>query len=209
MNRTDIMNKLIKWKGFHSYLEVGVENPDLNFNRIVVDEKECVDISPNAKATYTMSSDEFFATIPSEKKYDLIFVDAMHNEEFVDRDVTNSLKHLENGGIICIHDVIPISKAVAQKKTEYDFTVWNGDVYRSVVKLPASGLNYVTVLNNDFGLTILYDNDGKEKDLTKYKCAYEYEEIYNDAGPDKVTELGKELLHLITEDEFVKKFSES
>lgn len=201
------MNNLIKWKKFHSYLEIGVENKQLNFNKIAAAEKECVDINPKAGATYTMSSDDFFATLPSEKKYDLIFVDAMHNEEFVDRDITNSLKHLNEGGIVCAHDVIPISKSVAQKKERYDFSVWNGDVYRSIVKLHTSGLNYVTVQNNDYGLAILYGNDGKEPDLTKFKCKYEYEDIFNDKGANKVTELGKELLHLITENEFKEKFS--
>ena len=208
MNRTEIINNLIRWKKYKSYLEVGVENLDLNFNHIVITEKECVDINPAANATYTMSSDEFFKTISPDKKYDLIFIDAMHNEEFVDRDITNSLKHLNEGGVICVHDVIPISKSVAQKKEKYDFTVWNGDVYRSIVKLHPSDLYYITVSNDDYGLTILYNNDGKKNDLTKYKCEYDYEVIFSDSGPEKVTELGKELLHLITEDEFVVEFSD-
>lgn len=209
MNRTQLINKLVEYNGFKTYLELGVENPSLNFNNIHVEKKDSVDINPNAKAVYTMSTDDFFEQLSPIKKYDLVFIDAMHVEEYVDRDLTNALKHLNPGGMICLHDVIPISKNTAQKKDKYDGTVWNGDVYRSVVKLFSTPLNYVTVFNYDHGLTILYDNDNKLVDTTKYTCDYAYEEIFNDScgGINKITELGREKMHLITESDFTQKFS--
>lgn len=210
MNRTQLINKLIEYNHFKTYLEIGVEN-STNYNAITIEDKQSVDINPRCNATYTMTSDEFFKQLSPKKKYDLIFIDAMHVEEYVDRDITNSLKHLNPGGMICLHDVIPISKGTAQKKEKYDGTVWNGDVYRSVVKLSSTPLNYVTVFNYDYGLTILYDNDNKLVDTTKYTCDYAYEEIFNDTcnGINKITELGKEKMHLITESDFAQKFSKA
>lgn len=212
MNRTQLINKLIESKGFKSYLEIGTENKRQNFDLINIESKECVDINPNAEATYTMSSDEFFETIPAGKKYDIIFIDAMHVEEYVDKDLTNSLKHLNSGGIICLHDVIPMSKSCAQKKEKYENVgVWNGDVYRTITKLHNTSLNYVTVFNHDHGLCVLFDNDNTQIDITKLECEYTYEDLYDDSGQDinHITKLGKKLLHLITVEEFIKKFSKS
>lgn len=205
MNRTQLINKLIEYNHFTSYLEIGVETSS-NYNAMNIENKQCVDINPNCHATFTMSSDEFFKQLSPKKKYDLIFIDAMHVEEYVDRDITNSLKHLNPGGIICLHDVIPISKGTAQKKEKYDGAVWNGDVYRSIVKLAGTDLNYVTVFNSDHGLGILYNNDGKKVNTTKLPCDYTYEDIFNDGG-EKFTELGRKLMHVISENEFTEKFS--
>lgn len=207
MNRTQLLNKLVEYNHFATYLELGVENPSQNFNIIKADIKESVDINPNANAVYTMSTDDFFAQLSPDKKYDLIFIDAMHVEEYVDRDLTNSLKHLNPGGMICLHDVVPLGESFAQKKDKYDGSVWNGDVYRSIVKLAKTPLNYVTVRNDDHGLTVLYNNDNILEDISKYTCEYSYRDIYDDGTPEKFTELGKKLMHGISESEFVEKFS--
>ena len=43
MNRTEIINRLIEKSNYKNYLEIGLDNPDNNYNHIVCENKECVD----------------------------------------------------------------------------------------------------------------------------------------------------------------------
>ena len=54
------------------------------------------------------TSDEYFESIKdTEVKYDIIFIDGLHHNEQVLKDVENSLKHLSEGGSIVCHDCLP------------------------------------------------------------------------------------------------------
>ncbi len=54
---------------------------------------------------YEMTSNEFFALEKIQnKKYDVIFIDGLHETTQVDIDIQNSLKHLNEGGFILLHD---------------------------------------------------------------------------------------------------------
>ncbi len=76
IDRTALINHLIEKKHYRDYLEIGVQNSKNNFNKVIVPHKEGVD--PNVDCTYRMTSDEFFKTIPKDKKYDIIFIDGLH-----------------------------------------------------------------------------------------------------------------------------------
>jgi predicted O-methyltransferase YrrM len=52
-----------------------------------------------------ITSDAFFER--SMVKFDVIFIDGLHEEHQVDRDIVNSLQHLNPGGIIVLHDCLP------------------------------------------------------------------------------------------------------
>ena len=71
MNRTDVINYLIKKNSYLHYLEIGVRNPNDNFNSILIESKDGVD--PAGTCNYPMTSDLFFNNIPLTKKYDIIF----------------------------------------------------------------------------------------------------------------------------------------
>ena len=49
-----------------------------------------------------ITSDEFFET--NEKMYTFIYIDGCHNTEFITRDMENSFKFLESGGIMWMDD---------------------------------------------------------------------------------------------------------
>lgn len=53
----------------------------------------------------TIDSDTYFAT--HEDKFGLIFIDGDHHEAQVRKDVENALLHLEDGGLIAMHDTLP------------------------------------------------------------------------------------------------------
>ena len=142
MNHAETIQYLIDKHNYQTYLEIGVaEGPC--YPDIKCPIKECCDIksfnpilNEEMDITYLMPSDEMFAIMPVDKKYDLIFIDGLHDEEYVDRDIINSLKHLNPGGLICVHDVIPLDARAQTTYENYIFgDIWNGDVWKSITKL--------------------------------------------------------------------------
>ena len=97
-----------------SYLELGLRGADVLFNHVPCKNKHAVDI--NCDCTYRMSTDLFFEKLdagnldlPSDYKWDIIFIDANHLANFVYTDFVNSLNHLTDGGILLLHDILPHS----------------------------------------------------------------------------------------------------
>ena len=52
MNRTDIINCIIRARGYSSYLEIGVMDAERNFNLLCCDVKVAVDPAPGELYTY-------------------------------------------------------------------------------------------------------------------------------------------------------------
>lgn len=210
MNHLQIINHLIETYDFKSYLEIGVYDGE-NYNGVRCDEKECCDpcvcdVKVNCDVTYKTTSDEMFEDMPEDKKYDIIFIDGMHDESFVDKDIMNSLKHLNKDGLICLHDTFPPSKESTEKFDTYsdDRGTWCGDVFKSILKLNQTDLNYFTVNNGDYGLSIIEYSDNPNADLRELTTDYEYEDVFS--SPSTTTELGNDLLHEISVEEFRRIF---
>ena len=94
MKRTDIINTIIQKYGYKSYLEVGTQDPTSNFNKINVEHKVSIDPFPRGQVTFVGTSDEYFESITDNIKYDIIFIDGLHHDDQVLRDVENSLNRL-------------------------------------------------------------------------------------------------------------------
>jgi hypothetical protein len=133
MTRTDLLNYLIERYGYKTYIEIGMDNGQ-NFGRVNVERKWGVD--PICPASYPMTSDKFFAS-NNNAKYDLIFVDGLHEEEQVIRDIENSLKVLSTGGTIVVHDCNP-KEEQHQTEKRYGQPHWNGTVWKAWVRVRAS-----------------------------------------------------------------------
>jgi hypothetical protein len=58
--RTDLLNFLAEKYNLQRYLEIGVQVPELNFDKIKCADKIGVDPDPKANATFGMDSDNFF-----------------------------------------------------------------------------------------------------------------------------------------------------
>ena len=216
MNHTEIINYLIDKYNYQSYLEIGVTN-GYNFDNIICPYKDSCDIVDQDELigtkydiTYLMTSDEMFANMPINHKYDIIFIDGLHDEEYVDRDIINSLKHLNPGGIICVHDTIT-------RKADYQNSYeslkigaeWNGNVWKSITKLQDQNIEFYTIRNNDYGLTIIkYKENPHALVVPNYKTKVRYEYVFNDTNDFNtcITEQGKYVLHIISVDEFLNKF---
>lgn len=126
MTRTDIIQRLIDERG---YLEIGVFRKE-NFNKI-----RCEHKVSEAHADFCTTSDEFFKLTTTQ--FDIIFIDGLHEHNQVWRDIQNSLKHLNEGGVIVMHDCMPTSEHTARwdNKSHQD-EEWYGDVYKAYKELP-------------------------------------------------------------------------
>lgn len=160
MTRTEIINALVKGKT--SYLEIGYYD-GRNHELINCPSKLAVDPSPlttNFKHNVVkLTSDVFFKT--NRRKFDVIFIDGLHEHQQVSRDVDNSLKYLNEGGYIILHDVLP-------EKLEHTIVPrpkptghWNGDVYKAWLKLRRVSSLSMYVINDDNGVGVIQVGEQK------------------------------------------------
>ncbi len=154
MTRADIINHLIKKNGYKSYLEIGVRNPNDNFNLIECELKTGVDPDPYAKATHEMTSDLFFAA--NQWNYDIVFIDGLHHADQVLKDLFNSIRILNKGGTIVCHDMNPPTEANQIIPFEAAGEMnWTGDCWKAWVEVRQLGGYSMKVLNTDWGVGVI------------------------------------------------------
>ncbi len=131
-NHTDLLNLIAIKINAYTYLEIGVQNPARNFDRIIAPFKVGVDPDPKANATCQETSDEYFAK--SAANFDLIWIDGLHHADQVRKDIINAWEHLNPGGVIAIHDCNPRTKqlTVVPRGNQVE---WTGDVYKTIINI--------------------------------------------------------------------------
>jgi predicted O-methyltransferase YrrM len=130
-SRLDLINLAIKKSNAKKYLEIGCDKNKI-FRNIDVEYK--IGVDPSRGGTHRMTSDEFFAS--NTESFDVIFIDGLHYYDQVSKDFYNSLKFLNDGGIIILHDMLPLSEgeAVVPIPEVLPYT-WVGDVWRLAFNL--------------------------------------------------------------------------
>ena len=108
------------------YLEIGCDD-DLLFSKIIVNKK--VGVDPKSGGNVRKTSDEFFKT--NIEKFDLIFIDGLHEYDQVKKDIKNSLNFLNHDGLILVHDCLPAEMSCQAVPRYRHF--WLGDVWKAIV----------------------------------------------------------------------------
>jgi hypothetical protein len=154
MKRTDIINILIQKYEYKSYLEVGTQDPSSNFDFINAEDKVSIDPFPRGEVTFVGTSDEYFESISDDIKYDIIFIDGLHHNDQVLKDIQNSLNHLsENGTIVC-HDCLPSTEKM-QERDDHGGE-WTGDVWKAIAELRVETIDLdIKVVDTDYGCGII------------------------------------------------------
>lgn len=129
------------------YLEIGVSY-GVTFEAVDIPFKWGVDpqpkfnthLLPSGCRFSRLTSDAFFASVDPRVRFDLIFLDGLHQWHQTYRDLVNSLAHAHAWTIFLIDDVVPIDefaswpdmdKALAARFKSGDTnTAWQGDVYK-------------------------------------------------------------------------------
>lgn len=165
--RYEIINFLAEKINAQNYLEIGVRNPEDNFNLINIKEKYSIDPGLEFKTNpvdFKMTSDEFFLQLgenklsfPADKKFDIIFIDGLHLADQVEKDIFNSAKHLADEGFIVLHDCNPPTEYHARERFEFKFSpggiMWNGTTWKAFLKSRTQF--YSCCINCDWGVGIL------------------------------------------------------
>lgn len=202
MNRTDMINNIIKKFNSITYLEIGVRDSRENFNLINAKHKDGVDPEPVTPVNYKMTSDEFFKTHVGNKKYDVVFVDGLHTEEQAYVDVMNSIKHLNDGGFIVMHDCNPPTEYHIRSYEDYLKTrgQWNGTVFRAFIRLKKELKDWnCFVVDEDFGCGVITQRKLKKQFLA-------LKNVPEDISWDYFNNNRNELLDLISYEEYLNSF---
>lgn len=158
MKRHEFLNWLIDhhWGGNREvrYLEIGVRT-GYTFLNVRSDYRYSVD--PNFPATFKMTSNEFFQLNKARRlRFDLVFVDGLHQREQVVRDVLNSTAILNRGGIVIIDDCRPLEEyQQVSADAPPDGRPWCGDVWKGVVDLRHDRTLDICVIDKGWGFGIV------------------------------------------------------
>jgi len=142
------------------YLEIGVAN-NMVFNSIPLKMSNKFGVDPLRGGNFRMTSDAFFEK-HNNLKFDVIFIDGLHHYDQCQKDCINSMKLLNPGGVIFLHDMLP--RCEMEQKIPQSYTTWLGDVWKVAVELTQSTNVDFRICNIDRGVGIL-----KLKKESKYK----------------------------------------
>lgn len=191
MKRYDIINSLVNKYSYQSYLEIGTLHGGCITNLKKLPLMESVDPHKQYKdLTHEMTSDEYF--LQNTKTFDMIFIDGLHIEEQCSKDLKNALKILNPKGTIVVHDSLPHCEEFIQP-------CYSGTVFRSIIDLRCNRSDVtVRVVDTDCGCSIIQFGQQKLYDEVSFDVAktYAYYEKHK-----------KELMNLITTDEFIQQYS--
>ena len=118
-----------------------------------------IGVDPYSGGTIRETSDDFF--LKNKEKFDCIFIDGLHYYNQVKKDIINSLKSLNQNGVIFIHDCLPNNVwDQAIPRCQYN---WNGDVWKAIVEFRT--LDYVDTYTcyADMGIGIILKRKNKKK----------------------------------------------
>lgn len=209
--RFDIINNLLTYlnKEDSYYLEIGVRNPNDNFNKIIAKNKFSVDPGiefENNSVDFKVTSDEFFSGLKnneflnSEIKFDVIFIDGLHLANQVKKDIENSLNYLNPNGFIVLHDCNPPSEYHAREDFYNDLTPakksWNGTTWKAFVEFRKKDEFSSICVDTDWGVGIITKAIDFGKTNVIDNEFYEYK-IFN--------EFRKESLNLVQYEDFINK----
>lgn len=198
--RTDLLNHLATKYNLKRYLEVGLQRPEQNFDKIICEYKVSVDPDPNAHASFLMTSDDYFKGLNGiyvleinsviDPKFDLVFIDGLHTAEQVKKDFENALKILSPNGFICLHDCNPLKEEHTIVPRPTPTGHWNGDVWKYAVHFYGYDMPHFTV-DIDNGCKVIKPEGGVFETLISQMPWSEFDRNR------------KKYLNLISWDEFI------
>jgi hypothetical protein len=182
LNQIEVIQYVINYLGGQRYVEIGVAY-GMCFCALTVPEKIGVDpISPSPAVIletsklgvryFAMPSDDFFkqcAPLVLAGGVDVVFIDGLHTAAQAYRDCINSLKYLNRGGLILLHDCFPSSELQARVAESIEDAAnlngsWTGDVWKAILRLRTQHPDLQTcVIHCDYGIGLVYRAQNNSK----------------------------------------------
>lgn len=109
------------------------------------------------------TSDHFFSLMTPEDKWDIIFIDGLHEATQASRDLDHALFHLSGGGTIVIHDCNP---PLYEHTTTGIDGCWTGDVYKAFIRFRKTTPLVCYTVDTDWGVGIIKGSEYmKDEDI--------------------------------------------
>lgn len=190
-NRLEIIQNIITSRKYKKYLEIGCDKNQI-FSNIEIDFK--IGVDPVQGGNVRKTSDNFFKN--NLNKFDIIFIDGLHKYDQVNKDIKNSLKVLNEGGIILLHDCMPKSyfhQAVPRSRMS-----WNGDVWKNIVEARTNPELDTYTCFADQGIGIIFNRPNRNKliisknNFNKLKFRdfyYNYREYLNIINSEEINKI--------------------
>jgi hypothetical protein len=152
MKRWDIINAYVDKYGYKDYLEIGLCS-GMCRDAVKAENKTTVDPSDRSdNPTHLMTSDRFFQI--NKNKFDIIFIDGLHEAPQVYKDILNALECLNEGGTILCHDMLPTSEIV--QRVPRAQAIWTGNCWAAWAKLRGRRQDLeMFVVNTDWGVGVI------------------------------------------------------
>jgi hypothetical protein len=139
------------------YLEIGCDKNAL-FDSVPVSFK--VGVDPASGGTIRCNSDVFFQT--NSEKFDLVFIDGLHQYRQARRDLVNALEVVPAGGYVLLHDMLP-SNWIEQHVPNISPMAWTGDVWKLAFELARTpGVDF-SIIKIDHGVGVVKKKLGSVK----------------------------------------------
>ena len=156
-NKAEIIQNFINKFSFKKYLEIGIGVKKETWDEISCDKKIGIDpdpffcdyVSTENDRIHNLYSEDFFSS--NHDKFDIIYIDGDHKEKSVFFDLKESLKILNNDGIIFMHDVGPQTN--------------------EQTNLSASGTAYIAWMK------LINQNEETEIKEKLYHCSYIFDDL--------------------------------
>ena len=161
-NRIGLINYLINTFKYESYLEIGCQN-NFMFDSIFINKK--IGVDPISGGNIRLTSDEFFNQ--NDKKFDIIFIDGLHEYKQIKKDLINSLNCINYPGWIIIHDLCP--RNWEEEHVPRISSNWNGDIWKISFNIINNTNLKFKLLFIDQGIGLIYvDKEYKNLNLDNF-----------------------------------------
>lgn len=145
LNRINLINYIVQERGFSKYLEIATHDVAHSLWHI-----QCI----HKRSNFPRSSDEFFDN--NTETFDLIFIDGLHTEGQVMKEVENALRFLNKDGLIILHDCMPPDAWHQREPEEYRAGEnWNGTVWKAALRTFNTCPYKCMLLDMDWGCGII------------------------------------------------------
>jgi hypothetical protein len=184
VNRIDVVQLLISKFEDPTYLEIGCAGNEL-FDSINISKK--IGVDPASGGNVRKTSDAFFEN--NNNRFDVVFIDGLHEYEQIRRDFINSIKYLNDGGWIAIHDMLP-RNWIEQHVPSVSMAQWTGNGWKIGFELLETlGIEF-KILKLDCGVGVIkvIDSNAVLKDLRNDLSQKEFSYFYENFSKLPVTE---------------------
>jgi predicted O-methyltransferase YrrM len=190
-NRLEIIQNIITIRKYKKYLEIGCDKDQI-FSNVAIDFK--IGVDPVQGGNVRKTSDDFFKS--NSNKFDIIFIDGLHEYDQVNKDIKNSLKALNDGGVILLHDCLP--KSYFHQALPRSRMSWNGDVWKNIVESRTNSEIDTYTCFADQGIGIIFNRPNRNKliisinNFKKLKFRdfyYNYKEYLNIINSEEINKI--------------------